>query len=78
MRYEDSTSLVLDIIGELPPPVKENVPEYKALQVFNHKTGCELAIFTNPETFADAKKAVARKGQSSILRQQAPGGGRLQ
>lgn len=78
MRYEDPTSLALDIIGELPPPVKESVPEYKALQVFNHKTGCELAIFTNPETFADAKKAVARKGQSSILRQQAPGGGRLQ
>jgi len=61
-----------------PKPTDENdVPKYKGINVYNQKTGGELAIFTDPEAFANAKASVARKGQSSILRLQAPNGGRL-
>ena len=60
-----------------PKPTNENdVPMYKALNVYSQKTGGELAIFTDPKAFANAKASVARKGQSSILRMQAPNGGR--
>lgn len=77
-RYEDNASLRLDILGELPTNIKEYVPKYKGLMVFTQKTGGELAIFKNPETFQATKEAVARKGPKSILRKQAPGGGRPQ
>ena len=60
-----------------PKPSNENdIPQYKALNIYSQKTGGELAIFTDPKAFANAKASVARKGQSSILRMQAPNGGR--
>ena len=60
-----------------PKPSNENdVPQYRALNVYSQKTGGELAIFADPKAFANAKASVARKGNSSILRMQAPNGGR--
>jgi len=56
MRYSDPTSLVLDIIGEIPPPVQPEVEEYVGLNVFDHKTGCTLHI---PRDRQVAKKLIA-------------------
>lgn len=55
---------------------ENDVPRYKALNVYSQKNGGELAIFKDPKAFAQAKASVARKGNSSILRMQAPNGGR--
>jgi hypothetical protein len=61
-----------------PPKItnENDIPKYKALNVYSQKNGGELAIFADPKAFANAKASVARKGQSSILRMQAPNGGR--
>ena len=80
MRYsrDDTISLALDIIGEFPSGVKQEVEEYKGALIFDHKTGGDVAIFKTSAGFNNYKKATARKGQSSILRFQMDGMGRAQ
>ena len=74
----DTSSLALDIIGEMPSGFKEEVEEYKGALIFDNKTGGDAAIFKTSTGFNNYKKATARKGQSSILRMQMDGAGRLQ
>lgn len=35
---------MLDVIGEMPPPVKQDVDMYVGINVFGHKTGSTLCI----------------------------------
>jgi len=80
MRYsrDDTISLALDIIGEFPSGVKQEVEEYKGAPDYTHKTGADIMIFKSGAGFKNYKQATARKGQSSILRMQMDGAGRLQ
>jgi len=79
MRYsrDDMTSLALDIIGEFPSGVKQEVEEYKGAPDYTDKTGADIQIFKSSASFKNYKQATARKGQSSILRFQMDGMGRL-
>jgi len=74
----DTSSLKLDIIGEMPSGFKEEVEEYKGALIFDNKTGGDVSIFKTSAGFNSYKKATARKGQSSILRFQMDGMGRAQ
>lgn len=74
----DTSSLALDIIGEMPSGFKEEVEEYKGAPDYTHKTGADIMIFKSSTGFKNYKQATARKGQSSILRMQMDGAGRLQ
>jgi len=80
MRYsrDDTISLALDIIGEFPSGVKQEVEEYKGAPDYTDKTGADIMIFKSSAGFKNYKQATARKGQSSILRMQMDGAGRLQ
>lgn len=72
----DTSSLALDIIGEMPSGFKEEVEEYKGALIFDNKTGGDVQIFKTSAGFNNYKKATARKGQTSILRHQMVNGGR--
>ena len=50
----------------------------KGLNVYLDKSTMVMQTFSDPSSFEYAKQATARKGQSSILRMQMDGGGRLQ
>lgn len=60
MRFLDHTSQMLDVIGEMPPPVKQEVDKYIGLIVFGHKTGSTLCICKDKKVgekmLADSKR----------------------
>ncbi len=74
----DTISLALDIIGEMPSGIKEEVEEYRGAPDYTHKTGADIMIFKTSAGFNNYKQATARRGQSSILRMQMDGAGRTQ
>lgn len=43
-RRKDTTSLVLDILGEIPNQIKQEVKPVKGLMVFGHKTGSDIQV----------------------------------
>jgi len=49
----------------------------KGMNVYLDKSTMVMQTFVSPSAFKDAKSATARTGQSSILRRQMAGGGRL-
>jgi hypothetical protein len=51
---------------------------YKGLNRYIDKSTMVMDRFIDPKAFEYAKRATARKGQSSILRMQMDGAGRLQ
>ena len=65
-----------DILGLLPPPVKREVPQYRGIMCYDGKTGGSLMVCT-PNQFKVIKAATSRVANQSILRRQAPNGGRL-
>lgn len=73
---DDVSSHVLDILGEFPSGVKQEVEEYRGAPDYTHKTGADIMIFKTSAGFNNYKQATARKGQSSILRHQMVNGGR--
>lgn len=54
-----------------------NVPRKRGYMEYSHKTAPVLQTVSDPNDFLAFKKATDRVGQSSILRKQAPAGGRL-
>ena len=46
---KDTTSLVLDILGEIPNHIKQEVKPVKGFQVFGHKTGSNLDIVSEDQ-----------------------------
>jgi len=75
-RYTDNASLRLDILGEMPPLIKEEVPKYQGNMVYDDKTGATIDIIKDPKVFAKVKADNARVANQSTLRLQAPNGGR--
>ena len=67
-RYNDTTSLKLDILGEMPPPVKKDIPTYKGFQVFDNKTGSNLDIIPDPKVYEQMVKDASRHTYGSNLR----------
>ena len=57
--------------------VANSVPR-KGMNVYLDKSTMVMQTFSDPSAFANAKQATNRKGQSSILRMQMDGAGRLQ
>ena len=57
--------------------IANSIPK-KGLNVYLDKSTMVMQTFNDPSAFAHAKKATARKGQSSILRMQMDGAGRRQ
>jgi hypothetical protein len=55
----------------------KTVTKYRGAMVYDHKTAGSLAVFSDADSFNNFKSATDRKGQSSILRKQMDGGGRL-
>lgn len=75
-RYTDNASLRLDILGEIPPLIKEDPPKYQGNMVYEGKTGATIDIIKDPAVFAKVKADNARVANQSTLRMQAPNGGR--
>jgi hypothetical protein len=75
-RYTDDASLRLDILGDLPPLIKEDPPKYQGNMVYDGKTGATIDIIKDPKVFAKVKADNARTANQSTLRMQAPNGGR--
>ena len=57
--------------------IANSIPR-KGMNVYLDKSTMVMQTFSDPSAFAHAKKATARKGQSSILRMQMDGAGRRQ
>ena len=57
--------------------VANSIPR-KGMNVYLDKSTMVMQTFNDPSAFANAKQATNRKGQSSILRMQMDGAGRLQ
>ena len=57
--------------------IANSIPR-KGMNVYLDKSTMVMQTFNDPSAFAHAKKATARKGQSSILRMQMDGAGRTQ
>lgn len=71
MKYynrKDTTSLVLDILGEMPTGIQEEVEEYQGMNVYLDKSTMVMQRFKSKSAFKNAKAVTARKGQSSCLR----------
>ena len=69
MKYDakDQASLRLDILGEIPNQIKQEVKPVKGFQVFNHKTGSTLDIVPE-ETFNHMVSDSSRHTYGSNLR----------
>lgn len=46
---KDTTSLVLDILGEIPNQIKQEVKPVKGLMVFGHKTGSNIQVLSESQ-----------------------------
>ena len=57
--------------------IANSIPR-KGLNIYLDKSTMVMQQFYDPSAFDKAKQATARKGQSSILRMQMEGNGRLQ
>ena len=57
--------------------IANSIPR-KGLNIYLDKSTMVMQTFSDPNAFEYAKQATARKGQSSILRMQMDGNGRLQ
>jgi len=67
----------LDILGLLPSnQIKRDVPRYRGIMCYDGKTGGSLMVCT-PSQYDLIKSATSRVGNQSVLRRQAPNGGRL-
>lgn len=64
---KDTSSLVLDILGEIPNQIKQEVKPVKGFQVFNNKTGSNLDIVSE-ETFNHMVSDSSRHTYGSNLR----------
>lgn len=47
-------TLVKDILGQLPPPVKQDVAPYKGVMIYGHKTAGTIQVM-NAETYSNWK-----------------------
>ena len=46
---KDTSSLVLDILGEIPNQIKQEVKPVKGLMVFGHKTGSDIQVVSESQ-----------------------------
>lgn len=67
-RYHDTTSLILDILGDMPTGIKEEVEEYQGMNVYLDKSTMVMQKFKTKSAFKNAKAVTSRRGQSSCLR----------
>ena len=67
-KYHDETSLVLDILGEMPTGIKVEEDEYMGMNVYLDKSTMVMQKFKTKSAFKNAKAVTARRGQSSCLR----------
>jgi len=49
-----TSTLIKDILGELPSPVKQDVQPYKGVMIYGHKTAGTIQVM-NAETYAGWK-----------------------
>lgn len=60
-----SSNLINDILGLLPPTIKEEVKPYKGVMIYGHKTAGTIQVM-NAETYAGWKSyQPGRFGRSS-------------
>lgn len=67
-KYHDTTSLMLDILGEMPTGIKVEEDEYMGMNVYLDKSTMVMQRFKSKKAFKNAKAVTARRGQSSCLR----------
>lgn len=67
-RYHDTTSLILDILGDMPTGIKEEVEEYQGMNVYLDKSTMVMQKFKTKSAFKNAKAVTSRRGQGSCLR----------